>query len=194
MVPHLGEIKTRTKVSVLPWYNDTVKGNILFVGTRAPNWPGAGSHGWREAACGLGVEVSCRWSCKKSPSHKAPSCCMWLAWSSGLPGSLREAAVLFGGSCASFQGAVAILRKSTTMGHLKTKAIISDERESAGLKVQNRVFGLVLLCWLQNPQTVLSCWEWVGSLILSKSRLALRGGRDLGDGAGQVLTCFSFCK
>lgn len=45
MVLHLGKIKTRTKVSVLPWYKDTVKGNILFVGTRAPNWPGAGSHG-----------------------------------------------------------------------------------------------------------------------------------------------------
>lgn len=53
------------------------------------------------------------------------------------------------------------------MGHLKTKAIISDERESVGLKAQDRVFSLVLLCWLQNPQTVLSCWGWVGSLILS---------------------------
>lgn len=102
MVLNLGEIKTRTKVSVLPWYKDNVKGNILFIGTRAPNWPGAGSHGWREAACGLGVEGSCRWSCKKSPSHKVPSCCVWLVWPSGLPESLREAAVLFLGSCASF--------------------------------------------------------------------------------------------
>lgn len=96
MVLNLGEIKTQTKVSVLPWYKDNVKGNILFIGTRAPNWPGAGSHGCREAACGLGVEGSCRWSCKKSPSHKVPSCCVWAGVALGSP---RESQ---GGSCAFF--------------------------------------------------------------------------------------------
>ena len=101
--------------------------------------------------------------------------------------------MLFGGYCASFQGAVAILRKSTTMGHLKTKAIISDERESAGLKVQDSFwFGFAALAAEPSDHTLLLgvCGEPHSQQV----KVGPESGRDSGDGAGQVLTGFSFCK
>lgn len=102
----------------LPWYKDTVKGTFCSLEQGLLTGLGLVHMGWREAACGLGVEGSCRWSCKV-PQPQSTLLLQVAGVALGSPRESQGSSCAFLGSYASFRRAVAILRKSTTMGHLK---------------------------------------------------------------------------